>query len=531
MWVALVGSSGGGSATLGHTDPAALLRTIQKELSQNVSSSNPDSEGPRLRHALFLSVDRGLDGLLLSDTDHDVHATLYAIGCRDEDPKLESNEDVRMVLTGPLARVNQVYQQLDEEFIARDIQRGLLQGGLISVSSDPKGVNRASFRQAGVSQIPVTGSGGSSLSTAVALHHVRLVGNAGGSVATTSYTRAISYVNALVTSWDDAYEYHPLRLQRDEIVPSLRSILDSCLPAFLAVVLACRFCTMLLSMLSHFSMIRNDDPRNNQYTVSAIIGEWLLERNISQHLVHILSTLQNYALPAVCAAVTTTAQAPELGSLATMGGAVVGAMCGSSSILAALAGGWLVARLQPRTLGLGFAFGCIYCYGSKVGWYHSFFLPVILLETEHGNASFWGAIDECTLVLVSAGICAANVCISPYRRTCTNDVDSVTSVCKRGVAINLLCGDFIECAYPFMEAFPLINISGYIASGVATEILFHGPVLSSAYLPLPMSIWLSSHNWKQMTLASACAFGVAFMGTILSNFWNRLRNHTAKKQN
>ena len=83
--------------------------------------------------------------------------------------------------------------------------------------------------------------------------------------------------------------------------------------------------------------------------------------------------------------------------------------------------------------GYGFLVGCIFFHGSKVGWYHKFFLPIILIEMEQGEASLWGAVDECTLVVVSAGICAANMLCSSSKHEC-----------KRGFIINALCGDFIE---------------------------------------------------------------------------------------
>ena len=47
--------------------------------------------------------------------------------------------------------------------------------------------------------------------------------------------------------------------------------------------------------------------------------------------------------------------------------------------------------------------GCLMCYGSKVGWYHRVFLPVIVLELAGGGGSIWGAIDLCALCMVAAG--------------------------------------------------------------------------------------------------------------------------------
>jgi hypothetical protein len=170
------------------------------------------------------------------------------------------------------------------------------------------------------------------------------------------------------------------------------------------------------------------------------------------------------------------------------------------------------ASMDGSLPGVGFLIGCLFCYGSKVGYYHALCLPVILVEMEHCDASIWGAIDECTLVLVSAGICAANLLTLPYSTTADK------ALCRRGVRINVLYGDFIEAAYPFMERHTLVNAVGYLASGLSTELLARNPkdVLSLAYLPVPVSIWLAK-DWQIMALASFTAFGVSFVGTALNN--------------
>jgi hypothetical protein len=34
--------------------------------------------------------------------------------------------------------------------------------------------------------------------------------------------------------------------------------------------------------------------------------------------------------------------------------------------------------------------GCLFCYSSKVDWYHSIFFPIIIIEMENGEASISG---------------------------------------------------------------------------------------------------------------------------------------------
>ena len=44
-----------------------------------------------------------------------------------------------------------------------------------------------------------------------------------------------------------------------------------------------------------------------------------------------------------------------------------------------------------------FCFRCcqVFVYGSKIGWYHLIFLPLILLEMESGDPAFLG--EPCAL--------------------------------------------------------------------------------------------------------------------------------------
>jgi len=155
-------------------------------------------------------------------------------------------------------------------------------------------------------------------------------------------------------------------------------------------------------------------------------------------------------------------------------------------------------HLLPVPIGLGFLYGCIFVYGSKIGWYHSLFLPLILIEMDGASrgeeASLLGAIDECTLVMVCAGICSGNL-ILPFKQKNDkmegNRGSGNASLSWQALKTNIFCGDFIEAAYPSMERSSIINVCGYIAAGLSTEVLMKRSVLSTAYLPLPIAIWIS----------------------------------------
>lgn len=601
--IAVVGSSGGGAATLGHTDPVRLLEQIQRELARAKKNNGHDGDevsmppAPSIRHALYVSLHsgRGLDHA----TDDDM-ATLYAVGCGQEESDEHANSQrstkkklqVRTVCTGPLTKVNETARHLDETYIAASILNKSTIVGLICISADPQTVNRASISAASRMGLPVTGSGGTSLSYMSTNLGVQLVGNAGGSVATTTYTRAVSYVYALVVAWnrneETRWTYSPFASSRycdeTDAGPSLRSVLDSCVPAFVAMCVTCRVWELALRWLEDLGenySIEVHSLANYMYNSLSLV---YVEAMLSRLYWSCIQQLQYHALPTVCAIVAATTYAPEMGSIVLMASAIASIACGGSA-LAGLLAGCSVAYLSKRALfaciqlnipatmtnvlvaggvgcvvalvfggcglvhllalaggalrsfvrlsflmsaddigktpipGLGFLLGVIFCYGSKVGWYHSLFLPVILIEMERGEASILGAVDECTLCLVSAGICAGNIVTS--RLLSDGDV----SISKRGVKINLLCGDFIEAAYPFMDRSVIVNAFAYLAAGTSTEILYSQTpeeVLSSAYLPFGLSLILA-RDMKRMSLACGAAFLISFVGAVIGNVVGKKR--------
>jgi hypothetical protein len=522
MSVALIGSSGGGVATLGHTNAIDLLRIIHDEL-RKVGSGSEVS----LDYALFVTLHNG-KGFDNCNPEKDI-ATLYAVTTTSQNHEIQ----IQVIETAPLKVINKRCLQMDVT-LAQQIQLGQIQGLIcISCSVD---VHEASLKAAGVAQIPVTGSGGKSLSEASSRYGISLVGNAGGSVATTTYTRAISYTYALASAWKK--DYNASQLNSDAL-PQWTSVLNACLPAFWAVTLTCRVINMITPYLSH--------------------SEWLTEQ--------LLVTLQTQALPTTCCVVMATTLAPQHGSIVWMAASIASIVC-QKSILAGLISGFLVSLVVKRTLfqciiwnipatmtnlitaggvgalvatvvapfvqslqtlsqlirwivqtpmngnypGVGFLIGVMCCWGCKVGLYHKIWLPIILLEMELGEPSLWGAIDEATLVLVSAAICSANLLIP-----LPSDTES-KSLCKRGLRINLLFGDFVEAAYPFMEKSLLVNVGGYLASGISTELLTGNTddIKSMAYLPLPISILLAK-DWNRILLSYFVSFSICFALTLLNN--------------
>jgi len=609
MSVVVIGSSGGGTATLGHTNCSELLSTIHNELGKvNDKCKTNDSETPQqnlnshgIIHSLYVALHDGT-GMDSANLDTSI-ATLYSSGIeiigslesiigKDKDSSaiaLQTRQQfqVQAIYTGSLRKCNEILRLLDQRLAEQIRSPSSKVKGLICISCSID-LHKESLLAAVEQNLPVTGSGGSSLSAAATTMGIRLVGNAGGSVATNSYTRALSYTHALATAWGETY--HPFASPKQKnnrhstIRPQWRSVLNACLPAFWAACLTRRGISLLVLHLSSTTTT----TKVTEILQMLMVGDDDL-LSMAQHL---LDSLENIALPTACCIVMATSYAPHHGSTAVLAASVASVSC-HQSILGGLLAGLLVGVLLSRTLylcvcwgipatmsnlmvaggvgsgvalmtapltpwlrqlsqfirfgiqtsmeghilGLGFTLGCIFCYGSKIGMYHSLFLPLILLEMETGNASILGAMDEATLVLVSAGICAANLVVgipSPgdsSNSSSTDDNDSDSALCRRGLRINLMYGDFIEAAYPFMERYFLVNVAGYLASGISVEILAHQPeaIGSSAYMPVLVSIWLAD-DWKRLTISFVTAFGISFGGTLINNMLVRLRVQQHKKK-
>jgi hypothetical protein len=552
--VAVIASSGGGAATLGHTDAPALLQTIQDEL------TSIQGGGAYVRYALFASLPSG-KGMDSANEDLD-QALLYQV-----DPSFISADDsqdlsCRIAVKGTLKQVND-YCRRQDEILAQAVSNGDIHGIIcISCHTD---IFRHTLQAAASANIPLTGSGGTSLSQIATKFGIRLVGNSGGSVATTSYTRAVSYTHALASHWGRTYQpWEKLGIDRQD--PAWTSVLNACLPAFWAV------CMAKYVLRNTFSFLEGIDFAGTTETRDSI-----------QFLIH---GLENWALPTACAVVMATSMSSltaanrEKPTSSLIMAAVIASMGCSQSILAGLVAGWLVSYWSERLLfwcifnnvpatmtnmmtaggvggiialtsipiatllrlvtaavrhsivwsvtarsrstraASGFIWGCLSCYGSKVGWYHAYHLPLSLIEMELGEASFLGAIDELTLVMVCGGICAGTLLV----RTLFSDdgiTDGDVALCRRGLVVNICCGDFIEIAYPYMERHVIINAGGYLASGLSSAWLVTSAASkedvprSLAYLPLPVSIALAANEWERMAVACAIAAGVSMAATML----------------
>jgi hypothetical protein len=571
--IAVIGSSGGGAATLGHTNIQEFLALIQNELAavrcddDQSKKSGDENILCCLAYAILILLPGG-KGMDSADESSDRAKLVVHKHQHDECIRLD------VVGEGRLKDVNLTCAQIEQKTLASMIRANQIHGLIcISVSTS---VFRDVFLAAADKSIPVTGSGGTSIAQIASEFGIKLVGNSGGSVATTSYTRAVSYAHAFSTYWNGRYEpWRNVDNKNEPAVvtaeqPSTTSILNACLPIFWG------------SALLKFLLQR----------IKSILGEASHPpTKLSVLIDPLVQAIEGWVLPVGCAitvATSSTSQGHTANRRHSVSSIVMATILASISSQGSVLGGLLVGHLVPYTmdriffwlifknvpatmtnltvigagggfvalLGLvaapllrrmtatirtivsisvtmrdgrmrlvcGALWGIWSCYGSKVGWYHRFHLPLILVEMEHGEPSFLGAIDELSLVLVSAGISCA-VLVSAITRNQHSVAD--VSICQRGAIINLLCGDFVEVCYPFMERYPFINFAGYAASAISSSYLAYlarSPDMLSrslAYLPLPLSIALAGPNWQSMGLAAFLAFGVSFSLSIVGLIFSR----------
>jgi len=271
--VGLVGSSGGGSATLGHGDASALVARVRQELSRVGQPRGEGAPGDANDHRTTVVVE-----LAYAQVVH-CTAPLDRASLGEESAQLvvlqsEHDEDVSVACRGTLAEVNAQARESDRARFGPEAARGAEMNGdadgasraitpapprldaLVFVSSSPLDVNVNAAAWCLRERVPVVATGGTSLGQLLALG-VQVGGSSGGSVATTPTSKAVSYAASLAGLWGLPYTpsasstassssssvgavesatKFTSRLFADFYGTAL-SVLGGCLPVFLAVSL------------------------------------------------------------------------------------------------------------------------------------------------------------------------------------------------------------------------------------------------------------------------------------------------------
>ncbi|WP_080831704.1 hypothetical protein [Cohnella massiliensis] len=492
--VAIIGSSGGNLFHSGGGDPARLLG----EIAEQCRSADIAVEA-----ALFIAASGSMDYRGAASA----RAELYEWD--------GGSRAFRRAMEGSLGEANRQAAIADAEIAGR-IEEGRIDG-LILMSCDPLGVNRASVEAAVRRKLPIVGTGGTSMGRikAMGANVVSLSGTTG----TTNLTRAVSFVIALSRHWK-----LPYRMAGTKTLGQARisGVLSSAMPAFIAVLLL-----MSAARLPALSGLEE---------AAAALS----------------------ALPGVVLAIFAARRLSDLGEATLIAGAVCGLLCVSAGIIGAalggLAAGWLVPRLFQLfvrsgfpattvniaagalsglapglllffaagtytsaagdavrhalewTVGLspvavGAVFGLAMWPLILKGWYHVAVLPLILIEMERYGNSLIGALDMAGLVMVSAGILLAQLAVPPN--------PGERRVVLKPLWLNVGFGTFIEASYVYMRKSRAVYAGAVVASGLAGAVVGGLHLRSTAYVPSYLAVLFSN---------DAAGFLVAMLTGLLAAF-------------
>ncbi len=214
--VALVGSTGGGSATL--SNGIQIVDGIERHL-QAITNKNRVGDGEcivRLDTVILIACHTGMD---------------FATSTSVVELWLRNESTSGALVRSPSVRtLHQAHHQMDPHMhtLTQTIDQ---YDALISISSDPDGSNKQLFQAAAQCGIPIVGTGGTSIST-ISTIGGNVIGCSGGSVATTSATRGICFASSIAAHLGLTYRLpHPPKWAK------FRSVVGAALPLLLAVSL------------------------------------------------------------------------------------------------------------------------------------------------------------------------------------------------------------------------------------------------------------------------------------------------------
>lgn len=502
--VALVGSSGGNLRNIGGGNPPELIGQVKAQLA---------AAGIALTAVIFVSADRSLD------VEEGASAALWLL--RDGEP--------RAVLTGSLDDVNARAQTEDEE-LAETIMAGGLDG-VILVSAEPAGVNKASVSAVAARDLPASGSGGTCVATAEA-GGVRFVASS-GTMGTTNVTRAITYTAGLAREWH--LTYRPASAEGESSAISVwqrfdpRPVLSDALPALIPIGVVLGFSRHLPASIAteiHGPLLRAIPVVIAVYAAARVSRLGLA--GVAGGLIAGVIAQRGGLISALAAGFGAAAlgnwliiKAAQLQWPATMANIIAS---GGAGVLAGLGAGYALAvpsravdhyvalgidrGLQSYGLWIGLLVGALMWPLMLKGLYHTIIIPLMVVEMEQRGVSFLATMDVIGLVVAAAGIAAANVWlprVAAHRRAALHTL-----------RITLWFGDYVEGVYPFFEADRRIL---FVAVGAATAtgaIAGSTSARSVSYIP-PWLAPVIGSSAIGLTVALLACFVVAFAATCILN--------------
>ncbi|WP_120004873.1 PTS transporter subunit EIIC [Nesterenkonia muleiensis] len=505
--IAVLGSSGGNLYSHGGSDPAKLIADVARQL---------DAAGFSFSSVQLVAAETSMDGVRETSS-----AQLWTL----------LGNDPQISLEGTLAEVNAEARRVDAE-LAERIDTGEIDG-LILMSADPEDVNAKALEAAARTQIPVVGTGGTSIASAQQMG-VNVI-SASGTTGTSSVTRAVAYAAGLAKHWK--VKYRPALGSSSSSTSegpawkriSIRGIMVGSIPAFiaLALVLAVSQIPALEQLGDVFDLLIASLPvvvaavaarrisglDEVGLVAGAVAGILSAEGGIFGGLTAgILSGLMaswlikwtlGHRFPATTANIVTGAFAGLIpGLLVYYLLAPVTSMIGDG-----LREG-IEAAVEFNPILAGALAGLVMWPAIIAGVYHSVILPLVLVEMSQKGHSFFGAIDMVSLVMVSLGITLANL-IKP--RT-----SGERALAGTGATINFGFGTFVEASYPFMFSDKKVFGVALISSAVGGAMVGLLGLEATAYLPAVVAPFVST-NAVGMVIAMSATVAIACTLTLLAN--------------
>lgn len=221
--IALIGSSGGGSATIstGEDVVESIQRNVNFISRRDVAPGDSADRFVSITEVVLIQSAQGLDFCNVSH--HDITAALWV---------MEAGRSLNKKLEGDLDKVN-ILLKVEDGRIATLILRDEIDA-IISVSSDPEGANKLTIAAAVEKGIPILGTGGTSMSF-IGTSGGNVIGCSGGSVATTGVSRGICIAAGLAsyTPWGGMI----FSLPTVSKLAKFRSVVGAALPILLSVSL------------------------------------------------------------------------------------------------------------------------------------------------------------------------------------------------------------------------------------------------------------------------------------------------------
>lgn len=512
--LAILGSSGGNLYNQGGNDPKKMMEEI---------FAQADSAGIEVTYIQFIGTNTTMDNISL-----EAKARLWTLAGKDS---VVASEEKTLGEINKDAAIN------DEE-LANLIHDDKIDG-IMLLSCDPKGVNHQALTAAAEKQIPLAGTGGTSMANTQAMG-CRVIA-ASGTTGTTNRTRAISAISAFAKEWK--LKYSPVigasagaQAQEGSVWRRInfRGIMMASMPGFIAMALCLAlskipglsglediFNTLIgiLPVILAAIAAKQVSGLDEVGIVAGIVGGALSVDGgiIGGLLVGIIAGILSYYIIKFCFKHKVPGTTANIASGGIAG--LVSGLIGMYAIAPVAAWVGVIIKtsinwaLDYNAILAGGIAGFAIWFAIIGGVYHAAILPVILLEMEQTGFSFLGCIDLCGLIMVCAGIQLANI-IRPKKPS-----DRVA--CIPNIIINLAFGTFAEAAYPFMFSSKK-QFAATIASASLTGLLIgFFDVKCTAYVPCFLAPFMSNDKIVPTIICMVFAVVVSCALTLLCNITDK----------